>query len=136
MNYCDALRRKFQQNKTEEDHNSYKKQRNKTNILVRKTKKECNKKLLKDSANNSQKFSQAIKKIFSSKESVTCSKSYLIDGISHSKPSLIASKFCFLFSCIAGQLKSTSILLKDFVGDNLIKTLIKPIARSNLHQLQ
>ena len=69
-----------------------------------------------DSANNSQYFWQAIiKKFFPSKESVTCSKSYLIDGISQSKPSLIASKLYSFFSCIAGQLKSTSILLKNFV---------------------
>ena len=46
---------------------------------------------------------------------MTCSKSQVIDGTSHSKPSLIASKFCSFFSCIAGQLKSTSILLKNFV---------------------
>ena len=114
MSFCDALRRKFQGTKTEEDHNSYKEQRNKTNILVRKARKEYNKKLLADSANNSQKFWQAIEEDFPSKESVTCSKSYLIDGISHSKTSLIASKFCSFFSCIAGQLKSTSILLKNF----------------------
>ena len=44
-----------------------------------------------------------------------CSKSYLIDGILHSKPSLTVSKFCLFFSCIVGQLKSTSILLKNFV---------------------
>ena len=49
------------------------------------------------------------------KELVTCSKSYLIDRISHSKPSLIASKFCSFFSCIAGQSKLTSILLENFV---------------------
>ena len=41
---CDALRRKFQRTKTEEDRNSYKKQRNKNNILVRNVKKEYNKK--------------------------------------------------------------------------------------------
>ena len=71
---CDVLRRKLQRTKTEEDHNSYKKQRNKNNILVRKVKKEYNKKLLTDSANNPQNFCQTIKKMFSSKESVTCSK--------------------------------------------------------------
>ena len=67
MNYCEALRRKFQRTKTEQDHNSYKKQRNKTNILVRKAKKEFNKKLLTDSANNSQSFLAGSKENFSLK---------------------------------------------------------------------
>ena len=71
---CDALRRKFQRTKTEEDRNSYKKQRNKNNILVKTLKKNTTKKLLTDSANNPQNFCQTIKKMFSSKESVTCSK--------------------------------------------------------------
>ena len=52
----EALRRKFQRTKIEEDHNSYKKRRNKTNILFRKAKKESKRKLLTDSANNSEKF--------------------------------------------------------------------------------
>ena len=43
MNCCDALRQKFQRTNSEEDHNSYKKQRNKTNIPVRKAKKKFNK---------------------------------------------------------------------------------------------
>ena len=123
MNCCDALRRKFQQTKIEEDHNSYKKQRNKTNILVRKSKKEFNKKLLTDSANNSQKFWQAIKEIFPSKESETCSKSYVIDGIPHSKPSLIPSKFSYFFSCIDVRSKSTTIFLKNLVWSQLYQNL-------------
>ena len=43
LNCCNALRRKFQRTKTEEDHNSYKKQRNKTNVLGRKLKKNTTK---------------------------------------------------------------------------------------------
>ena len=48
MNSCDTLRRKFQRTRTDADNNVYKKQRNKTNILVRKAKSEHHKKLLKD----------------------------------------------------------------------------------------
>lgn len=54
---------------------------NKTNILVRKAETEYNIRLLRDTANISQKFWQAIKKAFPLKESVTCLKLYLIDGI-------------------------------------------------------
>ena len=118
----DALRRKFQRTKTEEDHNSYKKQRSKNNILVRKVKKEYNKKLLTDSANNPQNFCQTIKKMFSSKESVTCSKSYLIDRISHSKPSLIVSKFC-IFLQYRRSIKININIVEEFC---LVATLSKP----------
>ena len=119
---CDVLRRKLQRTKTEEDHNSYKKQRNKNNILVRKVKKEYNKKLLTDSANNPQNFCQTIKKMFSSKESVTCSKSYLIDRISHSKPSLIVSKFC-IFLQYRRSIKININIVEEFC---LVATLSKP----------
>ena len=118
----DALRRKFQRTKTEEDHNSYKKQRSKNNILVRKVKKEYNKKLLTDSANNPQNFCQTIKKMFSWKESVTCSKSYLIDRISHSKPSLIVSKFC-IFLQYRRSIKININIVEEFC---LVSTLSKP----------
>lgn len=115
MNFCDSLRRKFQRTRTDSDHNAYKKQRNKTNILVRKARSEHHKKLLKDSASNPQKFWRTIKDIFPSKEKVICAKSFLIEGVSYSEPSVIASKFCSFFSEIAGKLKSTSIVLKDFI---------------------
>ena len=116
MNSCDTLRRKFQRTRTDADHIVYTKQRNKTNILVRKAKSEHHKKLLKNCATNSQKFWQTIKTIFPSKEKVTyCAKSFINEGVSYCKPSVIAAKFCSFFSGIARKLKLKSILLKDFI---------------------
>ena len=134
MNSRDSLRRRFQKTRTESDQNAYKKQRNKTNILVRKAKGEHHKKLLKDSASNPQKFWRTIKNIFPSKEKVTCAKSFLIDGVTYSEPSVIASKFCTFFSEMARNLISTSIKLKDFTWSPPFKNLKKPTRLSGSHR--
>jgi hypothetical protein len=115
MNYRDTLNRKFEKSRNETDFNAYKHQRNKTNVLVRKAKHQYHKTLLTESASNSQKFWKVIKNIFPSKEKVTCAKSFLVNGVTHSQPSIIASKFCSFFTGIANKLKSTSLILKDFV---------------------
>ena len=115
MNSCDSLRRKFQRTRSGKDHQAYKQQRNKTNISVRKAKQEHHRKLLNDSSSNSQKFWKAIKNIFPTKEKSLSAKLFIVDNITYSIPSDIASKFCTFFSGIATHLKSKSNLFKNFI---------------------
>ena len=115
MNFRDSLHRICKRTRSETDFDNYKRQRNKTNDLVRKAKDNHHKTILRESANNSQKFWQAIKDIFPSKEKISCAKYFLIDGVTYSEPSAITSRFCSFFSVIARKLKAKSIFLKYFI---------------------
>ena len=101
--------------KKENDHQLYKRQRNRTNFLVRRAKNKYHKELLKNSANNSQKFWNAVKSIYLSKEKGSIAKSFIIENETYSKPSDIATKFCTFFTNIANTLKKKAIPLRDFV---------------------
>ena len=94
MNLCDSVRRKFQRTRSDKDHKAFNKQRKKNNISVRKAKQEHHKRLLKDSFSYSRKFR---KKFFPTNEKSISAKTFVIDDISFSKPSNIASKFCCFF---------------------------------------
>ena len=115
MNRRDSLHRKYRTTKTVNDYERFRRQRNQTNILVKKTKNNHHKNLLRESVGNSQKFWKEIKQIYPTKEKSSCAKSFLIDGTSISQPSKIASKFCTFFTNMAKNVKTSAIFLNDFI---------------------
>lgn len=125
MNRRDSLHRKFRKTKTENDYDRFKRQRNRTNLLVNKAKNNHHKTLLNESAGNSQKFWKEIKQIYPTKEKSSCAKSFLIDGTPISQPSKIASKFCNFFTNMARNVKTSAILLKDFTWSPPYRNKIK-----------
>jgi hypothetical protein len=125
MNLRDSLHRKYRKTKTENDYERFKRQRNRTNILVKKTKNNHHKNLLRETTGNSQKFWQEIKQIYPTKEKSSRAKSFLIDGTSISQPSIIASKFCNFFTNMARNVKTSAIFLKNFTWSAPYKNQIK-----------
>jgi hypothetical protein len=71
--------------------------------------------MMKDSANAPKRFWKVLKKIFPTKEFTSTVKTFLIDGALKSNASKIASSFCKFFTNMAAEVKSNSILLKNFV---------------------
>ena len=91
MNNRDKLYRKFRKSRTESNSKSYKSQRNKVNVLVRKAKKEYFQNLLRESTNDPSRFWKILKKIFPTKNIVSGAKSFLIEGSLTTCPVKIAS---------------------------------------------
>ena len=115
MNTRDALYRKYLKSKSTIDHENYKKQRNKVNVRVRKAKNKHSQTMLRDSTSDPKTFWRTLKKIFPTKEKLSMTKTFLIDGALSSNASVIASKFCSYFSTIARYIKEKAIPLKNFV---------------------
>ena len=105
MNTRDALYRKYRKSKSTNDHEIYKKQRNKVNVSVRKAKNNHSKDMLRDSTHDPKTFWKNLKKIFPTKEKLSMTKTFLIDGSLTSNVSIVASKFCPYFSTIARCIK-------------------------------
>ena len=125
MNHRDTLQRKFRKSKSTEDYNKFKEQRNRVNILVRKTKAQYNQNLLKESSNDPNRFWSAINKIFPTKEKVSAAKTFLVDNKLTTNVKTIASSFCSFFTNVASNLKSKVAPLKDFVWGKPKETLPK-----------
>ena len=115
MNYRDLLHRKFWKSRCQTDYDTYRIQRNKVNVIVRKAKNKHYKSMLNESSNDPRRFWRTLKQIFPVTETVTNAKSFFINGVLESKPARIASIFCKFFTNMAVKVKATSIRLKDFV---------------------
>ena len=115
MNSRDLLHRKFRKSRCQTDYDTYRIQRNKVNVIVRKAKNKHYKSMLNESSNDPRRFWRTLKQIFPVKETVTNAKSFFINGVLESKPARIASIFCKFFTNMAVKVKATSIRLKDFV---------------------
>ena len=115
MNHRDGLLRKARRTNQEIDWSSYKRQRNRVSGLVKKCKSRYNRDLLKDCADSPDKFWTAIKKLYPTKLPSEQGSAFVINGSKSTDKSFIANTFCNYFSTVARNLKSKSILLRDFV---------------------
>ena len=115
MNLRDGLLRKARPTNQEIDWSSYKRQRNRVSGLVKKCKSTYNRDLLKDCADSPDKFWAAIKKLYPTKLPSEQGSAFVINGSKSTDKSFIANSFCEYFSTVARNLKSKSILLRDFV---------------------
>ncbi|MEM6812713.1 MAG: reverse transcriptase family protein, partial [Pseudomonadota bacterium] len=115
MNQRDALQRKFRKSRSTEDFENYKRLRNRVNINIRKAKNEHSQRLLRESANDPNRFWKAVKKIYPTKVKETISKAMLIGERLTTNAKEIASSFCSFFSKVATTLKSKAAPLKDIV---------------------
>ena len=115
MNVRDGLLRKARKKNQENDRSSYNRQRNSVSGLVKKCKSRYNRDLLKDSANSPVKFWSAIKKLYPTKLPSEQGSAFMINGSKSADKSFIAMSFCEYFSTTARNLKSKSIVLRDFV---------------------
>ena len=113
INSRDLLHRKFWKSRCQTDYDTYRIQRNKVNVIVRKAKNKHYKSMLNESSNDPRRFWRTLKQIFPVKETVTNAKSFFINGVLESKPARIASIFCKFFTNMAVKVKATSIRLKD-----------------------
>jgi len=125
MNTRDSLHRRSRKTKSLIDFEAFKRQRNKVNRLVRRTKRNHSQEMLKDSANDPKRFWKVLKKIFPTKESTSTLKTFLVDGVLTSNASKIVNGFCKFFTNMAANVKSNSILLKDFVWSKPKETFPK-----------
>ena len=97
MNNRDKLYRKFRKSKSEVDFDTYKKQRNKVNVIVRKAKSSHYRNLLTESSHDPKRFWNTLKKIFPTKNVVSSAKSFPKDGSMTSCSLTIVSSFCEFF---------------------------------------
>ena len=67
MDYGDVLQRKFRKSKTTENYQKYKRQRNKVNNLMKRTKRKYNKNLLDENIKNTTSFWRTMKNTFPNK---------------------------------------------------------------------
>ena len=81
MNFCDTLNRRAQKNKTEENWNAYKRQKNKVNNIIKKAKITHYKDILEEHATKPEKFWKCIKNLFPRKaeKEMICTK-FEVDG--------------------------------------------------------
>ena len=135
MNNRDKLHRKFLKTKSVNDFNSYKTQRNKVNILVRKAKNKHFISLITESTKDPKRFWKILKAIFPTKEIVSNAKSFFINGKLTSNPTKIAAGFCNFFTTMARKVKEKAIRLKDFVWSKPIKTHPKTYCTFQLKEI-
>ena len=114
MNLRDGLLRKARRTNQEIDWSSYKRQRNRVSGLVKKCKSRYNRDLLRDCAYSPNKFWAAIKKLYPTKLPPEQGSAFVINRSKSTDKSFIANSFCEYFSTVARNLKSKSILLRDF----------------------
>ena len=115
INRRDILQRKLRKSKSITDLEKFRRQRNRVNVLVRKAKNSPGKKILKESANDPNRFWKTIKTIYPTKVKETMTKTMLIGERITTNSKEIASQFCTFFSNIASSLKRTAAPLKDFI---------------------
>ena len=116
MNYRDTLLRNARKKRTEDSWNTYKRQKNHVNNLIKTAKSEYHKNLLEENVNKPQNFWNYIKSLFPTKSNnnVTSAK-FKIDGEIVQKKNRIAEGFCSFFQSVALQLKHCHLKFKNFV---------------------
>ena len=125
MNQRDSLMRKFRKSRKETDHEVFKRQRNRVNILVRKAKSQYHQNHLNEAVNDPNKFWKKLKSIFPVKTKQKFSKYFLVDDVITNDSKTIANGFCSYFTNIAAKIKSKAILLKNFIWTQPSKRLPK-----------
>ena len=126
MNIKDKLLRKCRRTNRQADWSNYRFQRNKVNNLVKSAKRTYSRALLSDTAKNPDKFWKAIKRVFPSKTHKPADNTtFNINGKHTTNKKEIAEQFCLFFTHIANNLKSKTILLKDFVWNTPKSTKCK-----------
>ena len=114
MNYRDALNRKAQ--KTKENWEVYKRQKNRVNNIIKNAKINYLKNLLEENVTKPEQFWKCIKNLFPTKPKyeTTCTK-FELDGKMISYKLQIANDFCNFFQTVASKLKRSCIPFKEFV---------------------
>ena len=131
MNSRDLLHRKFRKSRCQTDYDTYRIQRNKVNVIVRKAKNKHYKSMLNESSNDPRRFWRTLKQIFPVNKTVTNAKSFFINGVLESKPARIASIFCKFFTNMAVKVKATSRLRMVYSGSDSPKNILNiPLQRS------
>ena len=115
MNTRDKLLRKSRKTKLHGDITAYKTTRNIVNGLVRKAKQNYHKALLNESCNDPNRFWKSIKKLFPGKSTNPPPPTFKINGNVTIDSKSIANGFCYYFSTVVSQLKSSVFKLKDCV---------------------
>ena len=129
-------KRKFRKLKSTNDHENFKRQRNKVNVLTRKAKNHYHQTQLKESASNPEKFWRTLKSIFPIKEKVPCTKSFLVENNITTDSNTIANTFCTFFTDAASKVKSKAILLKDLIWAKSQQIYPKTYNNFRLKQIQ
>jgi len=111
MNDRDRILRKARKTNNAADWESYRKLRNKCNIMMRKSKATCTKNLLNKNARNPKSFWKTVKDIFPTKSS---SKNKITDN-DEQRNKTKAESFKQYFSCVVSNLKEATFLLKDCI---------------------
>lgn len=116
MNDRDKLLRKYRKTKSDFDKREFQNKRNQVNILLRKSKANYNKELLKENSNDPGKFWKTLKSIYpvSSKEPQR-TQPFEVDDEKTSDEKKIANGFKSFFSSITRTLKSKAMPMKDFI---------------------
>ncbi len=100
----------------ESDISAYKQKRNKVNIAVRRAKSDYQKKLLKESSKDPNKFWRTLKSIYPTKTNDTQSMKTLdVNGVKIRDSHLIADAFCSYFASIVTTLKKNAFPLCNFI---------------------
>ena len=120
MNLRDGLLRKAHRTNQEIDWSSYKRNATEYLVLLKNVKADIIEiSFTKDCADSPDKFWTAIKKLYPTKLPSDQGSAFVINGSKSTDKSLIANSFCEYFSTVARNLKSKSILLRDFVWSKL-----------------
>ena len=115
INRRDIFQRKLRKSKSITDKKNIRRQRNRVNVLVRKAKSSHSKKILKESANDPNRFRKTIKTIYPTKVKETMTKTMLISERITTNAKEIAPHFCTFFSNIPSSLMTAAAPLKDFI---------------------
>ena len=96
LNHRDSLMSKFQKSRNKTDHENFKRQRSKVNIIVRKAKNQNYQNQLSESAKDPDKFWKTLKSILLVNNKQNCVKSFLVDNVMSNDSSIIANGFSSL----------------------------------------
>ena len=133
----DVLQRKFRKSKTTRNCKKYKRQRNKVNNLIKRSRQNYNEKLLDRNTKNTTSFWRTRKSKFHTKpKSKLTSTTIKVKEEEVSNTETIANGFGQFFSSIATTLLQTLHPIKDFVWNNPKNLQIRtaqdiPFARSH-----
>ena len=129
MNDRDGLLRKARKSKNTNDWKNYKTIKNRTNNMINRAKTKYHKELLHDNISKPEKFWRHIKKLFPTKPTNKCPKSFIINNQKTTDEKVIANAFCSFFHTAVKDLKAKSIKLKDFIWSLPNKIPIKTTHR-------
>ena len=115
MNLRDKLLKKTRRTRCEVDWSSYKRQRNRVTGLIKNSKNRYHRELLNNNADSPDRFWSAIKKLYPTKSPSESGSAFFVNGTRTTDKKHIANTFCSYFTNVAGLLKSSSFILRDFI---------------------